>query len=193
MNNYTIISPPFPFNFREMKKKEIEIFFNWFMAIIPERIKTLTQAVQATPSYESWKPDYSPDSLSDLGDWFATNIQTRHRTMEEKDEIYQNAPGWFRQVEIKNEELNNRTFSLAIDIGIYLSQVFLKNNSSISWHLYKGSNKDINYGQPVLKGFGDKYLNPIHLMVTLAYGLADGSHHSGRLRELYNIWKTFVQ
>jgi hypothetical protein len=176
-----------------MKKKEIEVFFKWFMAIIPERIKMLTQAVQATPSYESWKPDYSPDSLSVLGEWFAANIQTRRRTMEEKDEIYQDAPGWFRQVDIRNEELNNRTLSLAIDVGIYLSQVFLKNNPSISWHLYNGSKKDINHGQPVLKGFGDKSLNPTHLMITLAYGLADGSHNSSRLRELYNIWNTFVQ
>ncbi|MBI1927843.1 hypothetical protein HYR99_26840 [Candidatus Poribacteria bacterium] len=193
MKNYKVISPPFTLNFKRTSKTELKAYYNWYLSLIPERIKILRDAVQTTPGYEKWEADFSPASLDPLGKWFSEQIKTRKRTRQEKEEIYSNSPAWFRDVEISDFELANQTFSLAIDMGMYLSQVFLKNMPGLQWlHFVKGRKDDINYGQPVLEGFGGDYFNPVHMLVTLAYGLADKTYDGRRLRGLYEIWKNLA-
>lgn len=195
--DYKIIAPPFTLRFKEMNKQELVAYNKWFLGQIPERIETLTAAVRCTPGFQDWQADYTPESLDRLGEWFAKQVETRKQTEEEKQEIYDRAPTWFRTVEISDWELTNRTFSLAMDIGMYLALVFLKNVPGLTWfHTTKGSKNWVDYGQPVLEGFkrfkGDVF-NPVRMMVTLAYGLARGSRSSGGLRELYEIWKKFAE
>jgi hypothetical protein len=193
MKNYKIISPPFPLNFKRMSQKELKVYYDWYLSLIPERMKILRDAVQTTPGYEQWEADFSPESLDILGEWFSKNIKTRKQTRQEKEEIYSNSPAWFRKVDIGNEELTNLTFSLAIDMSMYLSQVFLKNIPGLKWlHVVKTRKDDINYGQPVIEGFDRLCFNPVHMLVTFAYGLADNTYDSRGLRELYELWKKFV-
>jgi hypothetical protein len=193
MDEYSIIAPPFTLKFREMIKKELEDYNRWFLSQILERIVILEKAVQSTQGFEDWKADYRPESLDKLGEWFAGQVTKRRRTEEETKEIYAKAPDWFKAVEISDWELTNRTFSIAIDIGMYVSQVFLKSNPSLSWeHTTKGSKRWVDYGQPVLKGFGADVFNPTRMIVTLAYGIAHGKKSGTSLRELYEIWKKFI-
>ena len=44
-----------------------------------------------------------------------------------------------------------------------------------------------------LAGFGAMAFNPVHMMTTLAYGLADKKQTGKRLREVYGIWSKKVQ
>ena len=194
MKQYKIISPPFTLEFKEMPKKELVDYYEWYIASIPERVRNLTEAVKSTPGYEKWQPDYTPDSLNLLGEWFAKQIQTRKMTIGEKDKIYAQGPEWFKTVKISNEELTNKTFSLAIDIGMYMSHVFLKNHRSLKWkHIIKGSKNFVDYGQPILEGFRGDCFNPVHMLVVLAYSLADKTKGNNGLRELYDKWQKFIE
>ena len=191
MSAYETIQPPFTLNFPEMSKKELRAYFKWFQEIMPCRIEQLASTVQSSPGFENWQPNFSPDSLNSLGEWFATQIETRHRTQEEIEAFNAQAPF---PIELSGTELTNRTFSLAMDIGIYLNQVFLLNHPSLKWDQPLGGKRFVDYGQPVLVGFyeGKVPLNSVGLLVALAYGLRDKRRGGGRLRELYDIWSKAI-
>jgi hypothetical protein len=155
------------------------------MSIMPERIDELTKAVQTTRGYESWRADYRPESLSPLGDWFSAQVQTRQRTPEEIEEKRTHSKFPF---DVPPVDLTNRTFSLAMDIGMYLSEVFLKNHSDLRWSQPLGSKNHIDYGQPVLEPFDSSPFNPVSMMVTLAYGLTKGTKEGSNLRQIYQNW-----
>lgn len=170
-----------------MSKKELRAYFKWFQEITPERIGELDSRVKSSPGFENWQPDLTPRSVDVLGRWFVSQIETRPRTRAEITE-FKVQPSF--PIERSGVELTNRTFSLAMDIGMYLGQVFLKNHPSLKWDQPLGSKRDIDYGQPVLVGFhgGKVPLNPVGLIVTLAYGLRDNTRTGESLRELYEIW-----
>lgn len=182
---YKIVQPPFTLKFREMSKKELADYFRWFMGIMPARINELANIVSQTPGFEAWQPDKSPASLDALGDWLFTQVETRQRTEEELQEIKGHSP---YPIDVSGKELTNKTFSLAMDVGMYLSQVFLQNQSLLQWSQEFGNKKFIDYGQPVLVNFSSAPFNPVRMMVTLAYGLADKTWNGRRLREVYDYW-----
>ena len=182
---YATIQPPFTLKFREMPKKELTDYFAWFRNIQPQRLDELANAVKQTPGFEAWKADFTPASLDRMGEWFAEQIKTRLRTEEEILQIRDQSS---IPIEIPGEELTNRTFSLAMDIGMYFSQVLLKNHPTLQWEQQFGNKKDADYGQPVLVGFGPVAFNPVRLMVTLAYGVVSKKKTGKSLRELYDIW-----
>lgn len=187
---YTTIQPPFTLKFSEMSKKELKDYFDWFQSILPRRLDELARAVKQTPAFESWQPDLTPASLDLLGDWFAAQVETRPRTQDEIQEIESRST---YPIEIAGDELTNRTFSLAMDVGMYLSKVFLKNHPSLRWDQLFGNKKFVDYGQPVLNGFGDVPFNPVQILVTLAYGVASKKKTGNRLRELYDIWSKLIR
>ena len=191
MTAYSTIQPPFTLNFSEMSKAELRNYFKWFQDITPERIAQLAFVVQSSPGFENWQSDFSPDSLNALGDWFAGQIETRPRTKEEIDDFNAKAPF---PIEISDSELTNRTFSLAMDIAMYLGQVFLKNHPSLKWDQPLGGKRNIDYGQPVLAGFWDGKVpfNPVGMVVTFAYGLKRQSRTGGGLREIYERWSNNI-
>lgn len=187
---YSTIQPPFTLKFREMSKQELKDYFRWFFAVLPERTRGLAEAVTQTPGFEAWQPDLTAASLNALGEWFATQVEMRQRTQEERQEIASRSRF---SIEIPNEELTNRTFSLAMDVGMYLSQVLLKNHPSLRWDQPFGNKRFIDYGQPVLIGFGVVPFNPVRMLVTLAYGLMSKKETGQGLRNIYDIWSKQVQ
>jgi hypothetical protein len=182
---YILIQPPFVLNIREMPKKELRRYFQWFMDVLPGRIALLAEAVRETPGFTTWQPDLTPESLNQLGEWFASQVETRKRTQDEIQAIKdrQEFP-----IDISNETLAPRTYSLAMDVGMYLSQVLLRNNSSLKWEQPIGSKRFIDYGQPVLVEFSSAPLNPVGIVVTLAHGLVSKKRDGRGLRTIYDIW-----
>jgi hypothetical protein len=182
---YSAIQPPFTLKFWEMSKKELREYYKWFMEAIPQRINILASAVRGSPGFKDWRPDYTPASLSALGDWFATQVETRPRTQQERQELMRSCRN---PIEAPDCDLTNRTFSLAMDVGMYLSQVFLRNHPSLKWDQPFGSTKFIDYGQPVLVGgfAGDIPWNPVGIVVTLAYALVKKTKTGAALREVYD-------
>ena len=185
---YSIIQPPFTLKFREMPKNELEAYRDWFHAITPERIAELTKVVNATPGFQTWRPDGAPGSLEPLGVWFEGQAEVRKRTPEE---IQDTASRLIIPIDVPGEELTDRTFSLAMDIGMYFSQVILKNVPGTRWDQILKNKKDADYGQPVLTGFGVATLNPVWIMVTTAYGIS--RNKPARLRQLFGTWAAMKQ
>jgi hypothetical protein len=182
---YITIQPPFTFQFQEMPKKELERYFQWFMEVLPQRLNELTEEVKQTPGFETWQSDCSPASLDTLGEWFAGQVETRNRAQEEVQAIQNRL---LFPIDISGDELTNRTFSLAMDVGMYFSQVLVKDYPSLRWEQPFGNKKFADYGQPLLAGFGAVALNPVRIAVTLAYGLASKNKTGKRLREVYDYW-----
>ena len=189
-SEYQNIQPPFTLKFRGMPKKELKNYARWFHEVTPLRIEELTKAVKGTVGFESWSPDLSPGSLDGLGEWFATQVQTRSRSQEELQEI-ESRSGF--PIAVEDWELTNRTFSAAVDIGMYLGQVFVRNHPSLRWDQPFGSKNFADYGQPVLVEFSYAPLNCVHIAITMAYGLASKSATGKRLKELYEIWAKAVK
>jgi hypothetical protein len=94
---------------------------------------------------------------------------------------------------VSEGELTGRTISLSMDVGMYLSQVFLRNSSSLRWDQIFGSRRFIDYGQPVLVGFTSNVsLNPVHMVITMAYGMVKGTKDGKALRDIHDIWSKRV-
>ena len=187
---YKIIEPPFTLKFREMTKKELKDYFQWFMGILPDRVDELSRAVHETPGFQSWQADTTSISLDLLGDWLASQVETRPRTDEEIREIKRRSKF---PIDVPTLELTNKTFSLAMDVGMYISQVFLQNQPSLRWDQQFGNKRFVDYGQPVLIEFISAPFNPVGMMVTLSYGLASKSRTGRGLREIYEIWSKMVR
>lgn len=169
-----------------MNKKEIAEYFLWFTGCIPQRLRELEGVVTQTPQFQEWRADLTPESLDLLGEWFAAQVEIRPRSENEIQEIRSRIS---IPIEISGGELTNRTFSLAVDVGMYLSQVFLNNHSALKWAQPFGSKRDVDYGQPVLAGFGRVFLNPVRILIVLAYGVKSKTKSGKRLREIYEIWR----
>ncbi len=183
---YSTIQPPVTLKFRTMSKKELRQYYKWFQEIMPQRVIELAKAVKASRDSEDWQLDWTPASLDALGSWFATQVQTRPRMRQECDEIAAQSPF---PIERSDWEFTTRTLSLAMDVGMYLSQVFSRNHPSLTWDQPLGSKNFIDYGQPVLVGFAGKVpFNPIRMVTTLAYGIAKKSETGEGLRKVYDIW-----
>ena len=184
--SYSIIQPPFTLKFHEMSRDELEPYRVWFHDVLPERLAELTKEVNRTSGFENWKPDLTPQSLGSLGEWFACQVQTRHSTSQEIEEIKSSL---LFPIDVAGEELTNRTFSLAMDIGMYLGQVVHQNVAGAWWDQPLNNEKFADYGQPVIIGLAmGTPLNPVRIAVNLAYGIARKQQDGRRLRELYDIW-----
>jgi hypothetical protein len=187
---YEIIQPPFEKNLEDMPKAELKQYFQWFLDVLPKRMNVLEEAVRATPGFENWHADFTPSSLGPLGHWFATQVETRSRSADELDKMRekQSSP-----VDVPGEELTHKTLSLAVDIGMYLGQVFLTNHPSLKWAQDISNKKFAYYGQPLLVGFGSVPLNPAGTALVQAYGLVSKSKTGDRLREVYDIWQKRIE
>jgi len=152
---------------------------------MPTRIDQLVHAVHETPGYEDWRADFSPASLDSLGQWFADHVDARLRTPAEIESI---RAALAFPMDIPIEELTNRTFSLAIDVGMYLTEVLLHNNPRLRLTQMLKARNNADYGQPVIVGSGPVPLNPVAIIVTLAYGLVSRNKAGSRLRQLHDVW-----
>jgi hypothetical protein len=182
---YQIIQPPFTLEFTKMSKDQLRAYDEWFRTQIPLRVRELTDAVRETAEFSGWDADFTPESLGRLGEWLTNEIETRARTETEIRELARDNP---YPIEIPEQTLTNRSYSLAVDTGMYLSEVLLRNHRSLRWHQVLHDKRSANYGQPLLLGAGPVPLNPVRVALAFAFGLVRGSASAEELRELFNIW-----
>jgi hypothetical protein len=183
--NYQVIQPPFSLKFNEMTKDDVRQYFHWFMGIMPERLETLGRAVRDTPGYQDQVLDGSPQSLIALGAWFEFCVEARSRTKAELAEVQSRSK---HPMGIVETELTDRTFSIAFDVAIYFVKAMVQAHPHLKWEQPLKDKRFIDYGQPVLVGLGPVPLNPVRLMINLAYGFASKSTPAGRLAEIFDIW-----
>jgi hypothetical protein len=187
---YELVRPPFSLKFDHMSKLELQAYSEWFHASIPGRIQELERAVRSSEGFGSWSADGTPESLNDLGQWFAAVASTRERTEAERQAIIE---GLVFPVEIGTRELTDETYSVAFDVGVYLSRVLMHAHPALRWQQHLRGKAFIDYGQPVLVEFRTAPFNPVRMMVVVAWGLVDGTYDGGQLPELFEIWSSQVR
>lgn len=182
---FTTSYTPVTTAFASMDKKELSEFYEWFMGNLPYCIEELMQLVRSTSGFEKWSPDYSPDSLNSLGDWFSVKVGKRDLTSQEMDALKRNVSG---SAEIAPWDLTDETKTLAVYVGMYYGQVALQNFPSLKWEQQLGNRKLADFGQPVIVGEGFLPSNPVRIANAFAWGIADGTRSGARLREIYDYW-----
>lgn len=193
--NYVLFLPPEGLELgdrppREWKPREARKHFDWFVSAIPERLDQLNGAAQDIAE----RLDYSPESLKVLGQWFCSVVTSRKKTAKEIERELAGMSERARKLGMginQDWTLTGETFSIAMDVGIYLGEVFRKQFPALKWDLCTRPKRDISYNQPVLEG-GKMKIDPIHLVVTMAWGVARRRRDAGSLFELYNIWVSYT-
>ena len=154
---------PIDYDFQSKTKEELKLYAKWFEENKESRLQELIKAVKTTKGYENWEADYSPESLKMLGKWFEENVETEKLSEEEYKEKRAAVPDY---IEIQDWDITIKTRSLAVDIGIYFGEVFIKNHKGLKWEQYLTRSKyHMDKGHMVIKGFGKGLLNSN--MVTL--------------------------
>jgi hypothetical protein len=172
-----------------MSKRELADYREWFLAILPVRMRTLEEAVLATQGFERWRANETPDSLNTLGEWLATQVETRALTAEESAQALKEMPPQFKGIlPIEQWELTNRTYSLAMDCGMYLGQVMLRAHPTrLHWGQDLRDRRSMDYGQVLVVGTGVVSMNTVGFLVGMAKNFV---RKAGKrdLRAMYEIW-----
>jgi len=185
VTSYQVLDPQFTRDFVGAPREELLRYRAWFLEIIPARVRELERAVRQSAGFVGWRADETPASLLSLGEWFAAQVETRPITQDELKTMKKTLP---YPVELPSTELTHRTFSLVVDIAIYFSQVLMRNVPGLRWDQDLKDKRRADYGRLVIAGTGRVPLNPVAIVMTLAYGLAHHDQTGQRLAELYPIW-----
>ena len=121
---YDICIPPLKSNLYEMNDEEAQACFDWYMSVLPERIKYVseTAAHKLGCSVETF--DLTPESLIPLWEWFLS--------------VAEKEPASIQHEVIRSDyQLSLQTEYILRDIGMYLGEAFVKNHSSLHWGIKK--------------------------------------------------------
>lgn len=172
-----------------MSKHELADYREWFLDILPARIRILEEAVLATQGFERWRANETPDSLNTLGEWLATQVETVARTSEELTQLREQMQPQFRDIlPIEDWELSNRTYSLAMDCGMYLGQVMLRTHPArLRWDQDLRDRRSMDYGQVLIVGTGVVSMDTVGFLVSMAKNFV---RKKGKrdLRATYELW-----
>ena len=125
-----------------------------------------------------------------LGKWFEENVETEKLSEEEYKEKRAAVPDY---IEIQDWDITIKTRSLAVDIGIYFGEVFIKNHEGLKWEQYLTRSKyHMDKGHMVIKGFGKDMLNSIWRLYIIANSLAGKTDTGEIVYELYNVWEQYL-
>lgn len=159
--SYPEMVPPFELvPFEEMKKKQVEQYFNWFINTKEERIQNLQNYIQE--EVRDIVLDKSPESLIYLWDWFQNRIEWEEKTKQEIEGEVQARPAWMRYHILEDPvKIPVHILILAVDISVYLGETIIHNNPSIYWGYLMGPKKLDGVKRPRLMGFqGDMTMFP---------------------------------
>ena len=130
---YNGMTPPFDLiPFEDMKKKQAEQYFVWYIDTIEQRIQNLEKYINLTGTHMVL--DKTPNSLIELWDWFSNHIEVC--TKDEQELMLELAmrPNWIKaHIMSDRRKLSLNTIMIAVDISAYFGEVFIKNNPNIYW------------------------------------------------------------
>ncbi|TPG35400.1 hypothetical protein [Flavobacterium pectinovorum] len=187
---YKIISDlPIDYKFSTKTKDELKTYNAWFNDNKSKRIVFLIDLVKSTKGFESWNPNFSSESLKELGLWLVQNVEIEKISVEEYNKKRNEVPS---HIDIKEWDLTIKTRSILVDIGIYFGEVFIKEYPNLKWEQYFSKRKkDLNHGHVIIK-LKILELNPIWLLYIIGMGIIDKSKDENCLYDLFTIWKKYL-
>jgi len=173
-----------------MSTSDLHAYREWFLEIMASRLSELRKAINEDDTVPRWDPDYSEESIERLGVWLATEATVRPRTKNEIEGLVEQTPFKFPASE---NELTNRTFSLAFDAGMYLGETFCHDFPHLQWEQPLRDKKFADFGQMIISGFGRATLNPVRIVVTYFYGIVSGQQSPKRFTEVFDYWRKLAE
>lgn len=186
--DYPLMETPFILvPFKEMNKKQVEQYFNWF---IQEKEKRMTQLeICVNQEIKSVVLDKTPESLIPLWDWFESHIEWEDKTEEElKDELVGRPEWMYPHILVHTKKATILTMALERDIAIYFAETLINNHPNIYWGYRMKPKRLDGVNQPILLGFkGDISVN-YRRLVNVCLLKSSRKKDKNQLYELYNIW-----
>lgn len=180
-------------DFLSFTKREAEIYFNWYIEHIDERIEYLCEYVHSQG--QSIELDFSVNSIIEIWDWYVKQIKIERYTRSELEEIAKEYPQWIREEIISDDiKLSYETLAICSDVAIYFAEVFRRQNENdISWGFFTKPKKQYSVNEPVLLGFiGNDCLNSRRTVYHCTLHYIDCEKRF-TLYEMYKVWKKKVE
>ena len=175
---------------KELKKKDVQRMFDWYVSQSETRIDILKQYV----NQDSQVPidfDYTPESLIPLWTWFEPKIRKQRRKYRDILRERKEQPKWMREY-IPREEFTLKTLNLIWDIAYYFAEVMLRNNKTIKWGFFLASPRVDSAKEPVLMGFVGGSLNPQRIVCVCTLKSYECSNPRV-LYETYKVWLEYIE
>lgn len=184
--------PPFKqTEFKTLKKKEVQEYFEWYVNQLDYRIHILTDYVFSEGTDIDF--NYSPQSLIPLWGWYEKKIVIVDKTEEELAYDYKKYPEWIHD-DIPKTKISPETMKYGMDIAIYFAEVMVRNsNGKIQWGYFTKPKSRVSVNEPVLLGYKNGMdLNP-RLITTNCTLHSSREFNEMRLYETYYIWLRYIE
>ena len=185
--NREITSPPHDnLSFKEMKKKQAEEYFEWYVSQIPLKIELLEE-IAASDGVKTVF-DFTPESLIPIWEWHETKITYRQLTEEEIQAERNMHPEWMWD-RIADRDLSFDTLYYCMALALYFAEVIIRNaNGKVNWGFFSKPKNRMGVNEPTLLGFKcNQDLNPRRVLVNCTRKSAR-EFKSTRLKDAYDIW-----
>lgn len=190
---YNGMTPPFELiSFEDMKKKQAEQYFVWYIDTIEQRIQNLEKYINLTGT--RMVLDKTPNSLIELWDWFSNHIEVCTKDEQELMLELTMRPDWIKaHIMSDRRKLSLNTIMIAVDISAYFGEVFIKNNPNIYWGYLSKPKKLHGVNRPRLLGFaGDMSVYPygrVEMCIWKTIETVDNMH----LFNMYQVCLKMIQ
>ena len=189
--------------FQEMKKKEADAYYEWFLSKIDERSDYLREIVSEALNIQIEQIDFTLDSTLLIWKWFLKEAKLAKTPESELDKIRKGLIGQPQSfidhmVEMSRVELSIRTEYILRDIGMYIGKMFISNYESLKWTIKYKPKSYIYVNVPIIVGFVDdkpEYpkpfhpdLEPINFVRLPAMNIFEGTQKESDLYEKCKKW-----
>ena len=195
---YDFAIPPYGTDYYHMSAETAKKYFQWFQAIIPERMQYLQQRFCRDSGVHSDVFDYSANSLIPLWEWFC-GIAVVVPTPDDELEIMRQKATVFGKSYINYTKFSVGTKYVMRDIGIYLGQCFVKQYEPLSWTYFTKPKNNINVNQPIITGFwvtgkyeGAANYNPLSAVRGRAANIFEHKQNANDLYETFVKWERYI-
>ena len=179
------------------------MYYQWYLSHLQERIDYLSSVVSRELAIPKADLDLSPRSLILVWSWFlSTTVPELDATAgaadQDKRRIIRPERDNVRLVDHAEKPFSLIAEYICRDIGMYLGEVFTKNEQGIYWSYYESPKSDLFVNMPVLLGFEDSkftpafqmVFEPTHMVKIQAANIQDHTQHAEDLFNLYCKWAT---
>lgn len=92
--------------------------------------------------------DFIPESLKPLWAWFIPQVKLVAKSKNEIEAELKKFPDWMKD-QLDSQRLSTETLTVAMDIAIYFTEVFVRKFRSMKWGLVTKPKSYINVNKPV--------------------------------------------
>ena len=177
--------------FEEMKKKQAEQYFQWYMDTLVERLRRLQNYIMETGGIVVL--DKTPASLIGLWEWFEPRIELCRKTEKELEHELDGCHERMKQHVFENpNKLSAETVAVAWDVAAYFGEVVIENNEQIRWGYLSIPKKLNGVNRPRLLGFAGDMSVYVYGRVEVCIWKSVKNNDKMRLYDMYKVCKDMI-